>query len=388
MIWLIALCSAIILAIDYLIAGRLSPLNRKIYLTIMGVVDTLPIITSVIGLVIPDNTTPIVIISMWAMYVYMILAIARTPLSLAVLFTNKAIWRVAGGAVSCAMVALFLYGMVVTRVDYRVNSIVVSSQRLPKSFDGYRVVQISDLHVGTMLSPEEELQKVVSICNELNADMIAYCGDLVNIRHDELTEGVVGELAKLRATDGVYSITGNHDIGVYIKDSITLTPERNLMHIRDAKQRMGWVLVDDKTLHITRGADSIAITGIGFNRQLQEKRHSSSLPDVDITKAYEGVSKELFNITLVHAPQLWDKILQDNLADLTLSGHVHAMQMKFPIGKRGLSPSMLLYKRWSGLYQEQGRTLYINDGIGYVLYPMRLGTAYPEITLLELRHTE
>ena len=84
-------------------------------------------------------------------------------------------------------------------------------------------------------------------------------------------------------------------------------------------------------------------------------------------------------------PQHWDEIVQDKLGDITLAGHIHAMQMKLPIGERGISPSQIKYKRWSGLYEQQGRWLYINDGIGYGMYPMRIG-ARPEITVIELKH--
>ena len=83
-------------------------------------------------------------------------------------------------------------------------------------------------------------------------------------------------------------------------------------------------------------------------------------------------------------PQLWDNIRELHPADLTLAGHVHAMQIAIKVGQWRLSPSMLLYNRWSGLYQEQGQYLYINDGIGYGLFPMRIG-ARPEITLFELK---
>jgi predicted MPP superfamily phosphohydrolase len=146
---------------------------------------------------------------------------------------------------------------------------------------------------------------------------------------------------------------------------------------------MGWKVLDDDTQYIRRGKDSIAITGISFSAQLQDKRHSSNLPDVNISEAYRGADKGDFNVTIAHIPQLWDRILDEGYADLTLSGHTHAMQIKIPVGRRGISPSQLLYKRWSGLYEKRNRWLYINDGIGLALYPMRLG-APPEITIIEL----
>ena len=91
----------------------------------------------------------------------------------------------------------------------------------------------------------------------------------------------------------------------------------------------------------------------------------------------------LYNITLVHVPQLWLPIVERGYGDLTLSGHVHAMQLKL----FGWSPAQWMYTRWSCRYEEQGSTLYINDGIGYVGYPMRIG-ADPELTIYTLKRCE
>ena len=152
----------------------------------------------------------------------------------------------------------------------------------------------------------------------------------------------------------------------------------------DKQRQMGWRTLDNQTEYIHRGEDSISLTGISFSQSLQEKRHSSNMSQVTLDSIYINTPREVFNITLVHLPQLWDNIREAYPADLTLSGHVHAMQIAAKVGQWRLSPSMLLYKRWSGLYEEQGRYLYINDGVGYGLYPMRIG-ARPEITLFELK---
>ena len=126
----------------------------------------------------------------------------------------------------------------------------------------------------------------------------------------------------------------------------------------------------DSTEYIHRSNDSIALTGISFTKEQKEQRHSAKAADMEIEHAYDGVPAETFNITLSHIPQHWDDIVAQKRADLTLSGHVHAMQMKLPTKEgRGISPSRILYKRWSGLYEEQGRWLYINDGIGCIMYP-------------------
>ena len=87
----------------------------------------------------------------------------------------------------------------------------------------------------------------------------------------------------------------------------------------------------------------------------------------------------------MHVPQLWKEVLARDFGDLTLSGHTHAMQLKIPLGEgRSWSPAAWLYEHWSGRYDLNDRTLYVNDGIGYVGYPMRIGAA-PELTLITLK---
>lgn len=95
------------------------------------------------------------------------------------------------------------------------------------------------------------------------------------------------------------------------------------------------------------------------------------------------VTAELFNVTVSHLPQLRHNIADLGYGDLILAGHVHSMQIKMRIGKRRFSPAQWFYDEWSGLYDNDGHRLYINDGIGYVGFPMRLG-AYPEVTLFVL----
>ena len=182
MIWIIAFCSLLMVALDYMISRRWAMLCRRVYMAVTFAFDLLPLLMSAIDfLLIKDNTTWFTLFSMWMTFFYMVLSIARMPMNLSFVFSRKTLWRVVGVGVSCACVALFVYGMAVTRIDYKVNRVVVTSKRLPKSFDGYRIVQISDLHVGTMLSPVEEVKNIVDICNSLDADMVAHCGDLVNI---------------------------------------------------------------------------------------------------------------------------------------------------------------------------------------------------------------
>lgn len=391
MIWVIIFCSIVMVGLDYkttqILFHREFTRTAKIYLGFAWTADLIPLFFVFIGLFTTDNDTPMVMVSMWSNFVYMVVAIARQPLNLAIILSHKRVIRAIGAVVSLAAAGVFCYGMSVTRTDYTINNIELESARLPKEFDGYKITHISDLHVGSMIHPKEELMSVRDLCNGLKSDIILFTGDLVDVRQEEITSEIEDILRSFEADDGVWSIMGNHDIGLAIKDTLTHRPEVNAMELIEKEQRCGWQILNDKTTYITRGEDSIAVTGISFKKELHEHRHSTEMPETDIAMAYDGVPSEIFNITLSHIPQHWDRILELQRADLTLAGHVHAMQMKLPIGKRGVSPSIILYKRWSGLYEEQGRWLYINDGIGCSMYPMRVGTP-PEITVITLNRKE
>lgn len=386
MIWILLACSILMAFVDYKAADRLS--LRRGWLVTLWSMDALPALSWVFALVVSrDNPTWVSMVMLWANWTYMMLVIARASLMICVVLWRRVWIRLAGAAVSVAMMVAFVYGVVVTRTDYEVRRVVVSSKRLPKSFDGYRIVQLSDMHLGTMLDPEREVAQIIDICNSLDADAVAFTGDLVDIRYSEITPSIAQQLSRLRSRDGVFSVTGNHDIGVYVRDSVALPPDENIRRLYAEQQHMGWTVLDDRSEYVVRGKDSIAITGIAFSPLLQEHRHSSRIPELDLDGLYAEIPDSIFNVTLSHIPQLWGPILDGGFADLTLSGHVHAMQLKLPIGWRGLSPSMVKYRRWSGLYEEGERWLYINDGVGCVAYPMRVG-ARPEITLIELRSAE
>ena len=379
------LCSATMMWLDYRIAALIKGEGRErnyLYLTVAWIFDTIPFWWWAISLLWHDNATWMTMASMWLSFIYMIEVIARGPFALAMVF-GKRWWRMLGLAVSLTIIAVFLYGMAVTRTDYQVRNIRIESSRLPESFSGYRIVQFSDLHIGSMVNPEREVADIVSIVNAQQADAIIFSGDLIEIRHSELTPQIISTLRQLKARDGIFSVIGNHDRGVYVRDSITLTPAMTTAQVITAERTMGWRVLDDEMAYVHRGEDSIAVTGISFSEVLQEKRHSSNLPDFDIKHAYSEANSNTFNITISHIPQLWDRIVELGMADITLSGHIHAMQIKLPIGQRGISPSQLIHKWWSGLYEERGHWLYVNDGIGCAMWPMRLGVR-PEITVIEL----
>ena len=352
---------------------------RRLFAVWCLVSDLLPFSIAIVNWLSHDNTTPVMAFSMWAFWLYLVLVLPRL---LYYVFRLCRLPR-AGAAAGVALAAVFVWGATCGRTTLVVNRVTVQSERLPESFEGFRVAQFSDVHVGAMVNPERELRRLVDTLNALRPDLVVFCGDLVNIRASELDGRVREILAGLEAPCGVYSVTGNHDVGVYIRDTLSMPPAENLSRLVTAQRSMGWYVLEDTTAYIVRGCDSIALTGISFDAELQEFRHSFHLPELALSDAYRGVPDSLFDITLSHLPQLWPNITALGRGDLTLSGHVHSMQFQLHLFGRRLSPAQWLYDRWSGRYDSPGSTLYINDGIGYVGYPMRLG-AYPEITLFTL----
>ena len=192
-------------------------------------------------------------------------------------------------------------------------------------------------------------------------------------------------MSGLKARDGVVAVLGNHDTGVYERDTVELPIEENTRLLVERIEAMGWLVSNDETMLLARGNDTITLTGIGFSRELLEHRHSADVADsLDLRPIYRDVPNDKFNVTVSHMPQLWPKVSELGFGDLVLSGHVHAMQAKGRIGDFVFSPAQLMYKEWSGLYKKQSSHLYITDGVGSVGFHLRLG-APPEITLLTLR---
>lgn len=364
-------------------AARWTPGVRRLFLVVCGLSDALPAVLMLLSALLRDNPTPVIRVMMWGIWVWMA---AVGPRMLYYLFARLGLRRTAA-TVAAVSLALLAWGATGGRSRIEVDRLEVSSRTLPAAFDSLRIVQITDIHIGSLVSPARELRRLVDSVEALRPDLVAFCGDLVNIRYTELDAEARSILGSIDAPLGVYSVLGNHDVGVYVKDTLSLPPAVNIRRLVGLQEAMGWRVLRDTTVWIRRGDDSISLSGLSFDPTLREQRHDRRLPAPPLDRVYGDLPADAWNITLSHLPQNWDAILASGRGDLTLAGHVHAMQLKVRLFGRYYSPARLLYPRWSGRYDEQGRTLSICDGSGYVGYPMRLG-APPQITLITLRRCE
>ena len=359
---------------------------RYLLITLLVVANFLPLVMMLLFKMSQDNVAWQTHLASWIFTVYIIVTLVRLLFYVALFTIRRTTVGVAVGVLSAAaMLGLLVYSIVVTRTAIEVERVEIRHADIPSAFDNYRIVHFSDLHIGSMLDSDAELDTLVGIINRQDADLVVFSGDLVHIRHNELNDVVAQKLASICSRDGVVAVLGNHDTGVYVKDSVALPRDVNMAALSEKIAAMRWRLLADSTIYIGRGRDSIAVTGVAFSQQLLEYRHSFIVPDMFCGESlYENLPDSIFNITVSHLPQLWERLKGRNKADLTLAGHVHAMQMKCCIGDVSLSPAMLMYREWSGLYgSADDGYLYVNDGIGSVGYYMRIG-AHPRVTVLTL----
>jgi len=283
-----------------------------------------------------------------------------------------------GLGVAAVWAGTMLYGMTKGKFGYRVLSENLSFTDLPNSFDGMRIVQISDMHLGSFNQDFEDVQKGFDLINSLDADYIFFTGDLVNNFSDE-AEPWIDKLRSLKARYGKYSILGNHDYGDYAMRDKPVEKAKSFNRLTEIHGEAGFQLLRNEHVFLERNGQRIALLGsenwgMGFHQY------------GDLEKTMQGTAEDDFKILLSHDPTHWqEKVLgKENIA-LTLSGHTHGAQMGLELPQFGIkfSPISLRYKRWGGLYTEGRQYLYINRGFGFLGFPGRVGMA-PEITLMEL----
>ena len=359
--------------------------QRIIYATTLTLLNILPLILLSITAVAPDNSQTIMSIASWALTIYTIATLVRMSFYLGFLTIKpKKLALIVGGIVATIVFATLCNSLINTRTNLKIKRVAIKHASIPKSFDGFRIALFSDLHIASLISPEREITRLAESINKQDADMVIFAGDLLHIRHTELSAKIASILSTIKARYGVYTVLGNHDTGVYIKDTLSLTKNENIAHLNTKIGQIGWTMLRDSTIYAVRGRDSIAVTGIDFTDALLEYKHSFATPDnYSAESLFSSIPKEMFNIAVSHLPQLWHPISSGNFAELTLSGHIHATQVAVEMFGKRVSPAMLMYKEWSGLYSKDNNHLYITDGIGSVGFYLRIG-ARPELTIIEL----
>lgn len=266
----------------------------------------------------------------------------------------------------------FAFGFIEGWKRLELKHITFTSPDLPPYFDGYRLVQITDFHLGSFPPGNDFVQKVVDATNNEEPDMILFTGDLVNNQASEV-EPYLDTLGQLHASDGIYSIWGNHDYCEYGNNHSIGALKRNRRMLYGYQESLGWHQLMNEHHVVSHGMASIAVIGVENPGQPPFTNRSN------LKKAMKGLNADMFKILLSHDPHHWRREVVGKKIQLTLAGHTHAGQLK--IGK--WTPARMAFKEWGGAYRIGEQMLYVSSGIGGS-FPFRLG-AWPELTVITLK---
>lgn len=266
----------------------------------------------------------------------------------------------------------FAFGFIEGWKRLELKHITFTSPDLPPYFDGYRLVQITDFHLGSFPPGNDFVQKVVDATNNEEPDMILFTGDLVNNQASEV-EPYLDTLGQLHASDGIYSIWGNHDYCEYGNNHSIGALKRNRRMLYGYQESLGWHQLMNEHHVVSHGMASIAVIGVENPGQPPFTNRSN------LKKAMMGLNPDMFKILLSHDPHHWRREVVGKKIQLTLAGHTHAGQLK--IGK--WTPARMAFKEWGGAYRIGEQMLYVSSGIGGS-FPFRLG-AWPELTVITLK---
>ena len=266
----------------------------------------------------------------------------------------------------------FAFGFIEGWKRLELKHITFTSPDLPPYFDGYRLVQITDFHLGSFPPGNDFVQKVVDATNNEEPDMILFTGDLVNNQASEV-EPYLKTLGQLHAQDGIYSIWGNHDYCEYGNNHSIGALKRNRRMLYGYQESLGWHQLMNEHHVVSHGMSSIAVIGVENPGQPPFTNRSN------LKKAMKGLNPDMFKILLSHDPHHWRREVVGKKIQLTVAGHTHAGQLK--IGK--WTPARMAFKEWGGAYRIGEQMLYVSSGIGGS-FPFRLG-AWPELTVITLK---
>jgi predicted MPP superfamily phosphohydrolase len=261
------------------------------------------------------------------------------------------------------------YGLFYGRLNLQTTHQRIRLRRLPTAFEGFRIVQLSDLHISAFMTADQ-IRRYAAIANELKPDLVALTGDFVTW-DENAQRAVVEALSALRAPFGVFGCLGNHEWLTGTEDSITRL-----------FAAQGTRILRYERAAITIGGSMINLLGVDY----QSLRGRVEAPGNAVEQYLPGVERlmapDTANILLSHNPNTFDRAADLGI-DLSLSGHTHGGQVSLDFIDPRLSPGHFFTHYVRGRFQQRDAQLYVNCGIGTITFPIRLG-ARPEITVIEL----
>lgn len=270
------------------------------------------------------------------------------------------------GILAGLLFLILLYSLTWERYNFKTEVVYVPINHLPDTFRDFRIVQLSDLHLGSLGESYKGIDKLVREVNDLHPDLIVFTGDMVNNFANEMLHWIP-ILKELKAPLGKYAVTGNHDYGDYTHWPDQEAKQLNLRDFFRNMQDMGFHMLNNGHIPLVIGQDTLWLAGV-------ENWGNPPFPRYgNLSGALAHLRQDQPVILLSHDPSHWRTEVIHNNIPLTLSGHTHAMQLGVKIGQWKWSPAQYLYPEYDGLYNAGHQYLHVNRGQGFVGYPGRIG---------------
>ncbi|WP_312076228.1 metallophosphoesterase [Chryseobacterium sp.] len=290
---------------------------------------------------------------------------------------RRKLLSLAGLGLGAALSTLFIDGITFGKYRHKVRKVKIKIPGLGKSFKGYKIIQISDVHSGSFDNPEK-LQHAIDLINEQKPDLVLFTGDMVNNRAEEF-KPFIPLFSTIQAKDGKLATLGNHDYGDYVDWKSKEEKSENLKTLVEYEKQAGFENLRNESRVIEKNGDKLYILGV-------ENWGLKPFPQYgDLDKALGNIPESAPKILMSHDPSHFDAIVKKHPGNvhLTLAGHTHGMQFGLDLKNVKWSPVQYKYPKWADLYESEGKLLYVNRGFGVLAYPGRVGVL-PEITLFEL----
>lgn len=268
---------------------------------------------------------------------------------------------------SVVIVSAFTLWVLWGNTAVELNEYTIQSESIPKSFDGYRIVQISDFH-NAQIGKDNE--KLISLIEKAEPDIIAITGDIVDWRRTdiELTKEFVLQIMKIVPC---YYVSGNNES--YITEKYD---------VKNILADMGVTVLEDETQHLEIEGEKILLAGVDDPAFSDNYSSADSVPIMQ-TKLEELMSDDIYTVLLSHRPELFG-VYCEYEADLVLSGHAHGGQFRIPFIGGLYAPDQGFFPEYdAGLYTDGKTNMLVSRGIGNSKIPIRFNNR-PEVIVIEL----
>ncbi|NLW52121.1 MAG: metallophosphoesterase [Tissierellia bacterium] len=261
-------------------------------------------------------------------------------------------------------IALIVY-MYTPRGRIDVDTYTIENEKIPKSFDGFRIVQVSDFH------NKQWDDKLINLIKQQSPDIIAVTGDLVDSR--DTKPGIAYEfMRRAKQIAPVFYITGNHEARI------------DYHPIEKELRSMGIYMIDNKTFTLKIDEDIMKIIGIADPKFVTDYEDILASAIINSHIEEQKIDTKHFNLMLSHRPEAFLTYVNNDI-DLVLSGHAHGGQFRLPFVGPFIAPGQGFFPKYTeGVYEQSNTSMVVSRGLGDSIIPIRVNNNY-NLVIIELK---